>query len=133
MTLQVHDLKNKGKDNDGLEPGGRRRVILLGAADGVKESRELVEHFCDALQLWRVEQEMIVIGDAKMCNCFLVITFHLNDFLVPKCFFSLRALDHTRAPTPVHIALMLASQAERKQLGTQSFDKVFLWKLILIG
>ena len=73
MTLQVHDLKNKGKDNDGLEPGGRRRVILLGAADGVKESRELVEHFCDALQLWRVEQEMIVIGDAKMCNCFLVI------------------------------------------------------------
>ena len=88
MTLQVHDLKNKGKDNDGLEPGGRCRVILLGAADGVKESRELVEHFCDALQLWRVEQEMIVIGDAKMCNCFLVITFHLNDFLVPKWFFS---------------------------------------------
>ena len=76
VTLQVHDLTKKAKDSDGMEPGGRRRVILLGAADGVKESRELVEHFCNALQLWRVEQEMIVIGDAKMCNCFLVITFH---------------------------------------------------------
>ena len=41
-TLQIHDLNNKSKDNDGLEPGGRRRVILLGAADGVKESRELL-------------------------------------------------------------------------------------------
>ena len=48
-TLQIHDLNNKSKDNDGLEPGGRRRVILLGAADGVKESRELMEHFCDEL------------------------------------------------------------------------------------
>ena len=66
---------------------GRRRVILLGAADGVKESRELVEHFCNALQLWRVEQEMLVIGDAKMCNCFLVIPFHLNIIIEIKYLF----------------------------------------------
>ena len=72
-TLQIHDLNNKGKDNDGLEPGGRRRVILLGAADGVKESRELMEYFCEELKLWKVQQEMIVIGDAKMCNCLLVM------------------------------------------------------------
>ena len=60
-SLQIHDLARKGKDIDGLEPGGRRRVILLAAASGVKESRDLTDRICQSLKLATVTHSFLCL------------------------------------------------------------------------
>ena len=48
--------------------GGQRRALLLACADNVPENRSVLNSFLEALQIWTIEEEMIIVGDCKIIN-----------------------------------------------------------------
>ena len=48
--------------------GGQRRALLLACADNVPENRAGLNSFLEALQIWTIEEEMIIVGDCKIIN-----------------------------------------------------------------
>ena len=48
--------------------GGQKRALLLACADNVPESRSVLNSFLEALQIWTIEEEMIIVGDCKIIN-----------------------------------------------------------------
>ena len=48
--------------------GGQKRALLLACADNVPESRSVLNSFLEALQIWTIQEEMIIVGDCKIIN-----------------------------------------------------------------
>ena len=48
--------------------GGQKRALLLACADSVPENRAVLNSFLEALKIWTIEEEMIIVGDCKIIN-----------------------------------------------------------------
>ena len=48
--------------------GGQKRALLLACADNVPENRSVLNSFLEALEIWTIEEEMIIVGDCKIIN-----------------------------------------------------------------
>ena len=65
-----------------LSAGGQRRALLLACADNVPENRSVLNSFLEALQIWTIEEEMIIVGDCKIINLLMAefICIENNEF-----------------------------------------------------
>ena len=73
------DGQEDNNNNEGRSPksrkkysapsaGGQKRALLLACADNVPENRSVLNSFLEALEIWTIEEEMIIVGDCKIIN-----------------------------------------------------------------
>ena len=69
VTLSVFDKDDENeRDPKDPSPGGKRRVILLAAADGAPEKRPVLNQIYQQLRTWTIQHEVQYIGDCKITN-----------------------------------------------------------------
>ena len=69
VTLSVFDKDDETeRDPKDPSPGGKRRVILLAAADGAPEKRPVLNEIYQQLRTWTIKHEVQYIGDCKITN-----------------------------------------------------------------
>ena len=69
VTLSVFDKDDENeRDPKDPSPGGKRRVILLAAADGAPEKRPVLNKIYEELRTWTVKHDIQYIGDCKITN-----------------------------------------------------------------
>ena len=81
VTLSVFDKDDENeRDPKDPSPGGKRRVILLAAADGAPEKRPVLNRIYEELRTWTVKHDIQYIGDCKITNLLfgMYIIFMMN-------------------------------------------------------